>query len=336
MPILAAELLFYKSAVVSDASTNGGRMSANIITDAVKNNIFPDVPEAERTAGSTKHRKVFLKVANDADLSLLTPRMFIETHTPGDDAVTFFVGTQTDTQTDLTGSERVYGAGQLNADVIATDTVIVAATEDGEGAGLTIFLAGDTIRISDKTSVTDAGNNEEFHTILTAVYAGDLCTITLDGTSLSNGYAAAATKITSIYEPGTVVSTVDTLVVTSAAGTFSALPTANFLVDNIGGIEQDWTLTFTSGTAFNVSGNTIGSAGTGTISTTTAPNNTDFTKPYWQMLSAGFGGTFLSGDTITFSTRPANVPLWLKRIVPAGASALGNNNFIIAVDGESS
>lgn len=335
MPILSTELLWYRSAEVSDVGTNGGRMSASEITDAVKNNIYPDVSEAERVAGSEKFRKVFIKVANDDDLDLLTPKFFMETQSPGDDIVTFFQGTQTDTQSALTGSEREFGAGDLDSDVIATAGVIDVLTEGG--AVDPIFVAGDTIRISDKTSVSDPGNNEEFHVIAGGGvnYAGDVATLTLVGT-LANGYSAASTRVASVLEPGTVNATQDTLVNNSAAGTVDFATLGNMIVDNIGGVEQDWTLTFTSATVFNITGNTLGLVGSSNVGVTTAPNNTDFTKPFFTILAAAFGGTFVATETITFSTRPAALPIWHKRLVPAGATAIGNNNFIMAVDGESS
>lgn len=333
MPILSTELLWYRPEEVSDDPTNGGRMSANVITDAVKNNIYPDVSEAERVAGSTKHRKIFIKVANDDDLDMLTPKVFMETFSPGDDIVTFHQGTQTDQETDLSGN-RQFGSGQLDATVLSGVSVITVLTEGG--AGDPIFVAADKIRISDKTSVSDAGNNEEFHTIAGGgvSYAGLIATLTLVGT-LANGYAASSTKVASVIEPSTIAATFDTVVNNSSAGTFDTTD-PNLIVDNIGGIEQDWTLTFTSATVFNITGNTKGLVGTGNVGSTTAPNNDDFTKPYFTILAAAFGGTFVSTETITFSTRPASLPIWHKRIVPAGATALGNNNFIVAIDGESS
>lgn len=334
MTILSSELLWYKSAEVSDDTTNGGRMSANVITDAVKNNIFPDVSEAQRVAGITQNRKVFIKIANDNDLPMLTPRVFIETQSPGEDVVTFFTGTQTDTQAGITGSERKFGTGKLDATVLSGVSVITVLTEGGSGAP--IFIAGDTIRISDKTSVSDAGNNEEFHTIAGGgvSYAGLIATLTLVGT-LANGYAAAGTKIGSVHSPSTIAATFDTVVNNSALGTFDTT-SPKLIVDFLGGVEQDWTLTFTSATVFNITGNTLGLVGTGTISTTTAPDNSDFTKPYFTILATAFGGTFVAAETITFSTRPASLPIWYQRIVSAGATSIGNNNFITAIDGESS
>lgn len=335
MTILSSELKWYKAAEVSDDTTNGGRMSANVITDSVKNNIFPDVSEAQRTAGITQYRKVFIKVANDDDLPMLTPRVFIETFTPGEDVVTFFTGTQTDTQAGISGSERKFGSGKLDATVVSGVSVFTVLTEGGSGAA--IFIAGDTIRISDKTSVSDVGNNEEFHTIAAGgvSYASLIATITIEGT-LANGYAAAATKVASVLEPGTIQATFDTVVNNSSAGTFDSATSGNLVVDFLGGVEQDWTLTFTSATVFNITGNTLGLVGTGTVSTTTAPDNSDFTKPYFTILAAAFGGTFVATETITFSTRPASTPLWYQRIVSAGATSIGNNNFITAIDGESS
>lgn len=59
MAVVRAELKVYKSAVFNDQPTNGGRMSATESPTDVVGNLFLDAPEAERTAGSTKYRKIF-------------------------------------------------------------------------------------------------------------------------------------------------------------------------------------------------------------------------------------------------------------------------------------
>lgn len=333
MAVVPAEILLYRSAVVDDTNANGGRMSTTLITSGVKNNVWPDVSQSERTAGSTKHRKIFVKIANDADLGLITPKVFLETHTPADDFVTFFSATQTDTQNDITGSERKFGGGQLDANVSVAANVITVDTED---SGDKYFLDGDTIRISDKTSINDVGNNEEFHVISgVPSYAGTVATINIVGT-LANAYLAVDTRVQSVYEPGgTIKGAFSAFVVTSSAGTYADGTPGNIIVDSIGGIEQDWTLTFTSATAFDLTGNTLGAVGSGNISTDLQPDNPDFTKPYFVMLAAGYGGTFATNDTITFSTAPASLPIWEKRTVPAGANSLSSNNTILALTGES-
>lgn len=163
MSIQSSEIKWYKSVLVNDTTANGGVMSSDEIVDGVKNNLWPDVPQAERDAGSTKYRKTFIKVANDDDLTLIDPRIFIETRTAGDDNIVLMAGSQTDTQAEADDYTRFYGAGDLDGDVAAGDGVIVVTVESGNGdGGQAIFQDGDLIRISDKTGVDDVGGNSEF------------------------------------------------------------------------------------------------------------------------------------------------------------------------------
>lgn len=66
MSIVAAELKLFHSEVTDHTlGTNGGRVDLGAaIADATSNNIFPEVPEAERTAGSTVHKKVHFQNTN--------------------------------------------------------------------------------------------------------------------------------------------------------------------------------------------------------------------------------------------------------------------------------
>jgi hypothetical protein len=331
MSIQQSELVWRKPALVSDTTSNGGRMTHTAIASAVKNNIWPDVPQSERTAGSTKYRKVHIHVANDADLTLIAPKVFVETYTPGDDSVTIFPGTHTDTQATITGSERLYGCGQLNANVSASASEITVLTE---GAALNFFRDNDTIRISNKTSIDDNVGIEEFHTIDGAPsYTGNVATITLDGT-LANGFSASNTRVASVYMPGDIKGTVASWVETTVSGTYNE-GTYPVLVDSIGGIEQNWTLTFSSATAFSVVGDTVGNVGSGNVSSDFTPSNPNFSKPYFKLSAAGWGGTWANGQTVTFTTHPAAIPIWYKRIVPAGASSLSGDKVVVAITGES-
>lgn len=336
MSIVASEIVWRTSAEMSDAGTNGGKMTATAITSGVKNNVWPDVPQSERTAGSLKYRKIHVHIANDTDLDLIQPRVFVETATPGDDAVTFFAGTHTDLQSAITGSERKYGGGALNATVIATATSIDVAVDnssDETASTIAAFQNGDLIRISDKTDVNDVGGNEEYATISGAPsWAGNIATITL-ASGLVNGYNSSNTRVSSVYEPSDVSASYGSFVVTSGSGTYDDT-TYPIAVDHIGGVQGNWTLEFTSATAFDIKldGSTISS---GNISTDVQPTNTDYSKPYFVMQFEGFGGTFAAADTITFTTSPATIPIWYRRKVPAGASSLSGNKFILGVDGQS-
>jgi len=330
MSIVSSELVWRRSQEVSDATTNGGRMSHVSITSGVKNNIFPDVSQAERLAGSTKYRKVFVHVANDDDLQLIAPRMYIETRTPGDDAVYLIPSTQRGTQTTITGTEQKYGAGTLATTVSAGATTIVVDTEDGT---IDIFPDNGKIRVSDKTNVSSAGN-EEYKFIQSATYNGSQATIVLT-TALANGYSNTNTKVALVYEPADVSAEVANFTVTSVAGTYNS-STYPVRGDNIGSIEQDWTITFTSSTAYTISGDTVGAvSGSYNIASDAVPNNPNFSKPYFTIPALAFGGTWATGNTITFKTSPAAIPVWYMRKIPSGANSLSGNSVIVAVEGES-
>lgn len=330
MSIVSNELIWRRSAEVSDASTNGGRMTHVSITSGVKNNIFPDVSQAERLAGSTKYRKIFIHVANDADLQLIAPRVYIETRTPGDDAVYLIPATMRDTQANITGLEQKYGAGVLQSTVAPGVSQIVVNTEDG---AIDIFPDGGKIRISDKANVNAAGN-EEYKIISSATYNGTQATINLT-TPLANGYSNTNTKVALVYEPADVSAAITNFSKTSAQGTYNdgVYPV---LGDNIGSIEQDWVCTFTSATAFTITGDTVGLlAGSYNIASDAAPLNPNFSKPYFTIPALAFGGTWAPGNVINFRTSPAAVPVWYMRKIPAGANSLSGNSVIVALEGES-
>jgi len=336
MSIVAAELLWKPPLEISDAASNGGRMANQVagITSAAKNNIFPDVPQAERSAGSTKWRKIFIQAANDAGLTLIAPKVFVETKTPGDDNVMFVAGTQINTQSQLTGTEQRYSMGTLYQTISANATSLQVDCEDGAG-NITQFTTGMKVRISDRADIGASGN-EEYRTLTSATRSGDRFTLGWSG-GLTNGYSANVTKISGVYEPGdcktTVVSWTE-----SGAGTYNeaTYPVVDSALSNIGVIYQVWTLTFTSATAFGVVGDTVGSVGTGNTSTLFAPVNGVHSKPYFQIRSAGWGGTWANNNTIVFTTAPAAIPIWYRRVVPIGAASLSGNSVIVAVDGESS
>jgi len=331
MSIIQSELLWYKAVVNDDTTSNGGRMTSAISISGVKNNIWPDVSQAERVSGSTKYRKTFIKVANDDDLILFDSRIYVETFTPGDDSIALFLGTQRDTQNDITGSERLYGSGQLSASRLIGDSFMEVVTE---GASFDMFKQGDLVRISDKVNVDDLVGNEEFVTIAnTPSYTGDIVDFTFSP-SLANAYTNTLTRVASVIEHGDIEGSVDGYIKSSVSGTYDEVGNP-VEVDSIGTVEETITITFTSPTAYDVVGDTLGALGSGNISSDFAPNNPDFSKPYFILRFAGFAGTWAISDSITFDTHPAAVPVWYKRIVPAGANSFAGNKVIAAIDGES-
>ena len=332
MAISSTDLLLYKSKIVNDQATNGGRMSSTEIVSGVSNNLWPDVTESQRTAGYTLHRKVFYKVANSSNLDLFNTGIFIDKITPADDRVIFFAATQIDTESDVTGSERHYGCGSLNLQADTGATTLSVAVEDGTDI---VFVDGDRIRITDKADPNAVTGNEEFQTISGApVVAGDIVTITLVGTLQFTYLSGTASRVHSVYEAGDVQTSYSDAVVTSTSGTFDP---ANFLVlDNIGTVYEELTFLFSDDTNFTCSGDTLGDLGSGTTAITFAPINSDYSVPYASFPATIWGGTFANGDTVVLKIWPAAAPLWEKRIVPAGTASYAGNSSVLGIVGESS
>lgn len=344
MSIVRSEIqTVYAPENISDTPSNGGRMSDNVIPDAVLGNLFPPAGSAELTAGSQRFRKAYYKNENveipvaapPTGLALQLARIFVERFTPGEDEYMIFEGTQLDTENDLTGSEPLYGCGQLNANVTGGATTITVAVHDW--SQFPIFRNGDLIRLSNKTDIDDVGGIIEFVLIhpSTAISESlDVVTITL-ATALVNSFLAAETRVLSVIESGNVVSGFDTFIVTSgASGTYDEIgnPIEH---DNIGSIQQAWTLTFTSSTNYDLSGDILGAVSSGNVSSDFAPTNPDFGRPYFTLRSAGFGGTFQAADTITFNTFPSSRGIWALRDIPAGSSSFTGNDATTQFEGES-
>ena len=336
--MLNSDLKVYLPAEVSDNSTNGGRMTATAVTSGVVQNVWPHVPKAERLAGSTKYRKLFCKVADDDDGTLINPQYWLDDETAGDDWITFFVGTATDTQTDIVGTERKYGVAKVSTDVTASGTTIVCTVEDtalatGNDA---IFQDGDTIRLTDMTDPSDSGNNEEFLTISgTPTVSVDEITITTAET-ISNAYTVASnSRVMSVYEPSDVECGTGTIVVTTAGDGDVDDTTYPPVLDNIGTIDQTITITFSDATNFTAASNVAGvTLSSGTKGTQWSPQNSDFSKPYITLDANFFTGTWANADTCVIPTTAAAVALWEKRVVPAAASSQANNKITLVTAGE--
>lgn len=332
MSITSSELVWRKPAEVSNAATNGGRMTSTMIPSATKNNLFPNVPHAERVAGVTKYRKAFIHVASDDSLALIAPKVFVSSPTPGDDRVTIFLGTQTDTQAAITGAEPRYGAGTLNASALAGATSIQVLVEN---AADNIFRNGMQVRISDRQSLEGSGNDQYLLLSEAPTYSGNVATLTFATTPLAVNFSTAGpTYVSGVMATPDVAASVSDFVVTSTLGTYNHAGNP-IRLHGVGTIEQLWTLTFTSSTVFTASGDTVGVVGTGNVGTNFIPANPAFSKPFLTLLAAGFGGTFAPGDTIRFRTHPAAIPVWYRQDVPAGANSLAANRVAVAVDGES-
>ena len=332
--MLNENLEVYLPQVVSADGTNGGRISANKVISGVVQNVWPHVPRAERTAGSIKFRKLFCKVSDDDDGTLVSPQYWLDDITPGDDWFTIFAGTPTDTEADISAAARKFGVAAISTDVTAgTKTIIVTLENSTLGTGNNeIFQAGDKIRPTDKPDPTNVSGNEEFLTIDTVSLNGLVLTITTVE-DISFGYLVAdGARVSSIYEPADCETGLGTVVKTSASGTFDD---TLITLDNIGTIDQDITLTFSDASNYVVTSNVTGvTLASGSINSDYSPQNADFSKPYINIPLLAFGGAFVQNDTIVIPTKSASFAIWECRTVPAAAASQANNKITLVTAGE--
>lgn len=326
MTILSSDIKCYRPVLVSDGDDNGGRMGTTEVVDGVRNNLFPNVSQAQRAAGLTRYRKCFVQLENSDELALQNACVHLASTTPCDGRLSCFLGTQTDTQADI-DSPREYAAAPLASDVSAGATSFQLTLEDVALAAC--FQTGDSVFIGD----ADAG--EAFDNVTISVL-GATVTVTLDGAdALASDYLAAETWGASILPAAgdAIRASVDGWVESSSTGTFDE-STHPVELGNQGCIEDDWLLTFTSSSAFTVEGAYTGALASGTVSGDLSPANPRGGH-YFTLRAAGWGGVWQTGDTLAFSTHPASMPVWFKLVVPAGAAAASTTGFDWVISGES-
>jgi len=330
MPLQDSEIIWRPSHLVSDAvpAQNGGRMRIAALPTGIKNNLFPDVTRAERDAGSVRLRKAFIHIASATDTPLINARVFIDTPTPAGDYVTLHPGTQTDTESQF--SSRAYGVGSLAATANAGATSLVVTLEHAAVAALEPFRANDLLRIGPAGGGTVG---EQFVRVASVSYSGAQATIAITPGLLMAHAADAA--VSSVIEQASIAASISDFAVTSVAGSFAHTTAGNAVARARGGVADTWTLTFTSASAFTVSGLATGSVGTGSIHTDTVPINPATSTPYFALRMAAWGGTWQAGDTLRFATAPAALPLWYRRAVPVGVSPAASNATSVTIYGES-
>lgn len=315
--IVGSELVLRRSKW-SAPSQNGGPMAADAVFSGERGNLFADIPQVERAAGSTVRRKVFWHLAHVGILPFVGALAWLAQVTPIGTRVRLIEGTQRDLESDLIGSERIYGVGTL-ADASAGMAITVDA-ESGAGAD-DIFQAGDTIRVWD-------GSNAEFAAVDAVTWTGDQAEITLTS-ALTHSYGAGALAASCIAAASIGPSYSDV----STTGTVG-FDSAYLELDGLGSLEETVTLTFSSATAFSASSDYWGALGSGTISAPFAPANPPMGVQRWTIYPDAWIAGATAGDTVTFIVHPAAWPLWLERIAPAGLTG-GDDGTALGLWGES-
>jgi hypothetical protein len=327
MAIEAADLKLYKSATVNNGASNGGRQSYNEIISNQATNLFPNVTQAERTAGITRYRKMFSKVHDDGNEVLYNHKCWIKKQTPADDHIQVKEGTDTDTQSAASGYTNWLGCGRLNDAALADSTEIEVLFETNSG-----IYNGSKGWLSD-------GTNEEFVEVTNVSWVVNTATITLSA-GLSYGYSAYTTEdpvyFAGYLDLGDTTSAIDSFVITGS-GTFVE---ANASTYNQGTIDDDWEIEIEAGDAtYKCTGTFSGLIASGqALNSEFKPSNPNVSGSqgyYFRIVASSFGGTWVQGNKLNFSTHHASRAVWVKEVVGAGTASYSNNNPEVRVSGES-
>lgn len=195
--IKSEDLKWYKAEEMSDAPENGGPMSTIEIQDGVKNDVFNDVTEEERSKELTRFRKQFICNTNEEDV-LLDATVYVVTPDQEEfDSLTFSIGTPDDRQVDVQPDDRRYGCAKL---VVSTryglPYLVVRVSECDSTPGNEVFHEGDLVYLTD-----DEGH--EFLRVKEVWYDGCLATLTLKQDFLvSRIYNGGKAWVSSVYEHG--------------------------------------------------------------------------------------------------------------------------------------
>jgi len=154
-------------------------------------------------------------------------------------------------------------------------------------------------------------------------YSGSTVTVELSG-QVAGAFDVASTFGSGCIYMDEVACAFSNWDITSTSGTYDDT-TYPLVLHNKGTVQEDWVLSFTSSTNFSVSGGFYGTIGTGSIGSTFAPINPDTGVAYFTLNTAGWGGTWANGDTVSFTTSPSALPILLEEEVPTGTTQEPNN-----------
>jgi hypothetical protein len=153
-----------KSETINDSLANGGEMTGVDVLNNTGQNIFPNVTESDRTAGLTRHRKVFLK---KEDGVLDNGKFFIDKLSTSGDYFRLKAGTDTDVQSDATGYSNWAGAGEITEALTGgTSTTVVAMYDNPDGAN-----AGSVIALVDWDNLVSGVPTIEYANVETAAFS---------------------------------------------------------------------------------------------------------------------------------------------------------------------
>lgn len=207
---------------------------------------------------------------------------------------------------------------------------------DGDGACSGYCSSGE-LNLSDGTWTTpisfttppDNGTNIVAHYNDKAYsWNSNIVTVELED-PVANPYSTDDTVVAGCISMAEVKSKVENFTVTSSGGSYDV---ASYPVelDNRGAVSDTFTLTFTNGTSFSVSGLKEGLVGTGNVTADFAIERDGTGYDYFTLRHEGFSGSFSSGDTIVIEIVGGAFPIVCREVIPAATASAGHNFFLMS------
>lgn len=98
-------------------------------------------------------------------------------------------------------------------------------------------------------------------------------------------------------------------------------------ITNQGSIQERWLIRFTSVSAFEIVGETVGVIGTGATSVDVAISNPATGAPYFTIRKEGWGSGWNAGNSMRFNTHGAQSPFWVARTILSGPATEEEDSF---------
>lgn len=157
MTVKASLIKFYQSAVWAEGVAHGGAIGAVEISSGALNNIFDDISDAERVAGDTDYRKIYVKNTNADTWAAVKAWIALFTESEDDEVTILRGGTKSTESTvvALTGtatfaaSTAIVGAGgSAFLSELAPGEKIYNNTDDAEGDAVEIASIEDDTHLT--------------------------------------------------------------------------------------------------------------------------------------------------------------------------------------------
>lgn len=164
MPLIADDIVFYKSGA---GLSEGGAITATEIVSGASNNLWADISDVLRTAGSTRYRKFYIANESSTD-DMVEPNIWISTSPAG---VTCSIGVGLASTDDA-------DSAQGNMTAFTATAVVSVASDGGDTRGFTVRgLDGSG------TPVTETGTLNGTTQVLTSATFSKVYSVSLDALS---------------------------------------------------------------------------------------------------------------------------------------------------------